>query len=47
MSHPILDTLPRGSHVLLIGKVGQWYAIEHGGTTAFVHSNYVRLTPNP
>jgi len=47
MSHRVIDQLDRGTDVLLIGRVGRWYAIEHGASTAFVHSSWVRLSPNP
>jgi hypothetical protein len=39
----ILDGLPRGSQVFLIGTVDDWYAIDHGRKTAFVHKDFVTL----
>jgi hypothetical protein len=47
MRFAVLTTIPRDTEVILIGRVGRWYAIEHDNTTAFVHSSWVRLRPNP
>jgi hypothetical protein len=47
MRFAVLTTIPRDTEVMLIGRVGRWYAIEHDNTTAFVHSSWVRLRPNP
>jgi hypothetical protein len=44
LSANVLDALPRGAHVDVIGKSGDWYAIEYRGRrTAFVHQDWVRL----
>jgi hypothetical protein len=39
----ILDALPRGAPINLIGTSGDWYAIEHSPGTAFVHKDWVDL----
>jgi hypothetical protein len=45
MAADVLDLLPRGARVTLIGTSGDWYAIEHRPGTAFVHKDYIDLTP--
>jgi hypothetical protein len=39
----ILDALPAGTPINLIGTSGDWYAIEHSPGTAFVHKDWVDL----
>ena len=42
----VLDLLPRGIQVFLIGTSGDWYAIDHRPGTAFVHKDWVDLKPS-
>ncbi|NJL85814.1 MAG: SH3 domain-containing protein [Leptolyngbyaceae cyanobacterium SM1_1_3] len=42
-TEPILGSLPRGAHVYISGRSGDWYSIEHRGGIAFVHNRWVRL----
>ncbi len=39
----VLDALPHGAPINLIGTSGDWYAIEHRPGTAFVHKDWVDL----
>jgi hypothetical protein len=40
-----LAMLPSGSRVNVIGRSGDWYAIEHAPGTAFVHKDFITLLP--
>jgi hypothetical protein len=39
----VLDALPKGARIDLIGTSDDWYAIEHRPGTAFVHKDWVDL----
>jgi hypothetical protein len=43
LGEAIVDQLPIGARVIAIGTSGDWYAIEHGAGTAFVHKDWVHL----
>lgn len=37
----IIGSLHNNDQVKIIGKSGDWYKIDHGGKTAYVHANYI------
>jgi hypothetical protein len=39
----VLDGLPRGAPINLVGTSGDWFAIEHRPGTGFVHKDWVDL----
>lgn len=39
----ILKTLARGAQVEILGMQGAWYQVKTGGTTGFVHGDFVRI----
>jgi hypothetical protein len=39
-----IDAMPAGHRVEVFGVVGDWFAIEHRGRVAFVHSSWVRAS---
>lgn len=41
----IIGSLKNGDKVTVIGSSGDWYKIQYGSTTAYVHANYIS-TPN-
>lgn len=47
MAGAIVGTLPARAAVYIIGRSGDWFAIEHGTDTRFVHQRFVRLAGTP
>ena len=43
----IVGGAQEGQQLNLIGKSGEWYAIELAGKTRFVHSSFVRIRATP
>ena len=48
----IIGSFSSGAKVIIVGREGDWYKIKYGGSTAYVHSDYVvtgssNSTPTP
>lgn len=44
LAAPIIGGLAQQAPVFILGQSGEWFAIEFGSRTAFVHGRYIRLT---
>ncbi|MCL2212235.1 MAG: SH3 domain-containing protein [Oscillospiraceae bacterium] len=45
-NHTRVSTLARNTTVQVVGRVGDWLRISHGGATRYVHSRYVQRIGN-
>ena len=43
-SSQILDKMPNGSTMTVLGQKGDWYKVEYGGVQGWAYKDYVKLT---